>query len=120
MKKLFSVFTLICLVFTVGCTDESNYYIVDECTVEKLDDGQELTCGGASVHIPDQLPVLSVVDPCGDGPGVDEVLIVLQDGLYLAWYKKVGLSVLLDGVTYITTDYQRCKFKIVDGVVLEL
>jgi hypothetical protein len=63
---------------------------------------------------------LEIVDPCGDGPGHDEILIKLDDGSFLAWYVDLGLSVLHEGTTYMTTDSQRCKFKILDGQVFEL
>ncbi len=64
--------------------------------------------------------LLEIVDPCGDGPGHDEILIKLDDGSYLAWYVDLGLTVLEEGVSYRTTDAQRCKFKILGGQVLEL
>ena len=55
--------------------------------------------------------VVSVLDPCGDEPGHhDELVMVLDDGTYLAWLKNVGIVELLEGVLYRTTDHQRCRF----------
>jgi hypothetical protein len=54
-----------------------------------------------------------VVDPCGDNLNqVDEVLLIFPDKSVLAWYQGVGFVVLTPGVTYQTTDSQRCIFKI--------
>lgn len=64
--------------------------------------------------------VLEIIDPCGDGPGHDEVLLVMFDGSILAWYYDLGLSLLEEGVTYQTTDAQRCRFQIIEGTVEEL
>lgn len=119
MKNLISVFTLISLVLLIGCSD-SNYYKVESCFVEKDEAGQILTCGADTIEIPDQMPILEIVDPCGDGPGVDEVVIILEGGLYLAWYKNVGLAVLEEITQYKTTDAQKCRFKIVNGVLEEI
>lgn len=55
--------------------------------------------------------IVGYIDPCGDSPGVDEVLFVLSDGRMAAWYKNVGLVILEDG-TYQTTDKQKCVFTI--------
>jgi hypothetical protein len=56
---------------------------------------------------------ITVFDPCGDDPSsVDEILLIFPDKSVLAWYKNVGLVVLTPGVTYQTTDNQRCIFKV--------
>jgi hypothetical protein len=62
--------------------------------------------------------VLSITDPCGDDPNhPDEVLLSLNDGSVIVWYKNVGLSVLTVG-NYTTTDHQKCNFTInEDGVI---
>lgn len=62
--------------------------------------------------------LVDVIDPCGDGPGVDEVLLQFNDGLILAWYKDLGFSVLTEGNNYQTTDAQKCKFTILNGEVI--
>lgn len=62
----------------------------------------------------------SIVDPCGDGVGPDEVLLIMDDGRVLAWYLNVGLSLLSPNTTYRTTDTQMCYFMVVDGEVEEL
>ena len=63
---------------------------------------------------------IELVDPCGDGPGVDEVVMIFGDGTVLAWYQNIGFSVLQEGVSYRTTDPQNCKFSILNGQVVEL
>lgn len=55
--------------------------------------------------------IVDTIDPCGPHDGPDEVLFILSNGQFAAWYKNVGLVILEDG-TYITTDKQRCKFRI--------
>lgn len=62
--------------------------------------------------------VAEIVDPCGDGRGFDEVLLVMDSGAIIAWYKNLGLVVLDDGY-YRTTDKQRCRFQIEDGEINE-
>lgn len=64
--------------------------------------------------------IVNVVDPCGDGTGPDEVLLVLDNGQVVAWYQSLGLSVLQPNQRYITTDHQRCEFQVdVNGNVTE-
>ena len=58
--------------------------------------------------------ITSMIDPCGDSPGQDEVLFILSDGRHAAWYLDVGLVILTDG-TYQTTDKQKCRFRISEG-----
>lgn len=73
--------------------------------------------------------IVGVVDPCGNyiydnNPNhqysVDEVILFLNDGSYLAWYQNIGFSVLQENIAYQTTDKQQCNFKIVNGQVIEL
>lgn len=64
---------------------------------------------------------ITLYDPCGDDPNKpDEVVMIFADGTILAWYLNLGFSVLQEGVTYQTTDSQKCKFKVVSGQVVEL
>lgn len=63
---------------------------------------------------------INIVDPCGDGPGHDEVLLIFDNGSVLAWYLDIGFAVLQEGVNYQTTDAQECKFNVLDGVVTEI
>jgi len=102
--------TLATCIILGGCTTDKETYYVDNCTVDVVKGGQVLTCGPDQVVIPDMLPVTSVIDPCGDGPGVDEVMIQLQGDLYIAWYRPVGIVVLAKDIRYTTTDRQRCEF----------
>lgn len=48
-------------------------------------------------------------DPCGDGPGPDE-LVLEMDGRFYAWYKNLGLVELNPNARYRTTDRQSCRF----------
>lgn len=65
--------------------------------------------------------IYKVHDPCGDDPGKpDEVILELKNGIFLAWYKNLGLSVLEKEVNYVTTDDQKCLFKINSQGELEL
>lgn len=76
-------------------------------------------CDG--LDAPETLSIAEVIDPCGDGPGEDEVLIVFSDKSVLAYFEtaKSGiLSLLEENKTYITTDQQRCKFHIIDGEII--
>lgn len=61
--------------------------------------------------------VLAIIDPCGDHPGhQDEVLLLLSNGQYLAYFRGFGseefLTILEWGKSYVTTDDQECHFKI--------
>lgn len=51
-------------------------------------------------------------DPCGDGPGHDEIILVFDTGEYVAWYQDLGLALLTPGLTYHTTDQQQCVFTV--------
>jgi hypothetical protein len=64
--------------------------------------------------------VVKTFDPCGDGPGIDEIILLLNDNSAVAWYKNKGLVVLEENKTYQTTDSQKCKFEIINGEVIEL
>lgn len=65
--------------------------------------------------------MVDVVDPCGDDPGqVDEVILLFDGEVHLAWYKNVGFVVLEENVRYRTTDKQKCEFTIFNGEVVSL
>jgi hypothetical protein len=88
-------YLLILSMFLIGCAEdvEKNYF-----TINDIPEGS----------------IQEIIDPCGDGPGVDEVLLFLYDGTILAWYQDVGLAELSDG-NYVTTDLQSCPFSISGG-----
>jgi hypothetical protein len=58
--------------------------------------------------------VVELIDPCGDGPGFDEVLIRLSDGRLLAHYAdhRLQFLTLLSPGSFVTTDAQRCRFTV--------
>ena len=59
--------------------------------------------------------VVEYVDPCGNGPGFDEVLLHTRSGKYIAYFESGPnrfLTVLQPNVNYVTTDQQHCAFKI--------
>lgn len=101
-------------------------YETTQCTVVRTDNGATISCpDGSVVNVADGTngtngtdgvdgldgadSIIEVIDPCGDGPGVDEVILRLNDGRLLAWYQGKGLSVLDPG-SYVTTDEQKCRF----------
>jgi hypothetical protein len=66
--------------------------------------------------------IVSVIDPCFDGPGVDEVLLRLSSGVILASYSQnaSGLNTrfaVLGNATYQTSDGTNCTFTVLNGVV---
>lgn len=64
--------------------------------------------------------IVELIDPCGDGPGFDEVLLKTSSGKLIAYFEvgnKRFLSVLTNG-TYQTTDQQACVFQVLNGEVL--
>lgn len=67
--------------------------------------------------------VIGNVNPCGDMPNqFDEVLQVTSKGHYVAYFEQNGkrfLTVLPEDTLFITTDQQACRFKIVDGELVD-
>lgn len=58
--------------------------------------------------------VIGLIDPCGNGPGYDEVLLRLSSGRTIAYFKHASnefLTVLEPGY-YRTTDTQACNFTV--------
>lgn len=123
----------------VVCTDGTEEYIPggasgdagtdgSSCTVVREAEGSTISCtDGTETFVPNgmdgsdgqdgangQDSILDLIDPCGDGPGPDEILIVLSDGNIIAWYKNLGLTILQCDTVYVTTDKQKCKFKITE------
>lgn len=108
------------LLLLMGCNIDQNKYTVGECTVERVDGGQMVLCGTDQLVIPDQGQVLDIIDPCGDGPGEDTVVLILEGDLYISWLKNVGMRVLEPYVQYQTIDQQRCKFQITPNGLEEI
>jgi len=63
---------------------------------------------------------ITVIDPCGDSQGFDEVLLKLYDGSILAFFDNSDgfIAELQDG-NYTTTDGTNCNFSIDNGNVLD-
>ena len=92
---------------------------IDSLTVTVNDNESQVTSliiRIASLEANNGLTVNTVIDPCGNSPGLDEVLLKMSDGSILAWLKNTGLVELSNGV-YITTDKQKCNFTVLNGVV---
>lgn len=104
------------------------------CSVVPIQDGQLVQCPNYQIFVPNgrngtdgvdghdgTSSIINIIDPCGDsGSGPDEILLVMADGSIIAWYKNLGLSILTQGVTYITTDSQQCRFRVLNGMIEEL
>lgn len=97
------------------------------CQVSQEINGAVITCGNTTAVIlngidgddahPTAYSVTELIDPCGDSPGQDEVLLKLANGQYIAWYISLGLSVIGPG-NWQTTDASHCNFNISnEGVI---
>lgn len=93
------------------------------CEVSEVDNGVLIRCGDShAVILRDSttetsiIPVIEVLDPCGDMPDeVDEVIIRLPDGRLLATSKKGPAKrflTILGAGKYRTTDSQMCPFTV--------
>lgn len=61
-----------------------------------------------------QESIVEFVDPCGNGPGYDEVLLKTSTGKLVAYFESGAnrfLTVLTPG-NYRTTDQQACNFQV--------
>lgn len=58
--------------------------------------------------------IVGIVDLCGDGPGFDEVLLRLSNGMLLAHFSSGSLQFLssIGPGSYVTTDGQACYFTV--------
>lgn len=102
------------------------------CSVEPVANGALIQCGGnteAVIYngtngedgedgqdlVPGPYSVVEVINPCGDQPGVDEVLLRLENGQLLAHYAGGGniqfLGLIGPG-SYVTTDGKNCHFTV--------
>lgn len=62
------------------------------------------------------LSIVEVIDPCGDGRDVDEIVLKMNNGDIVGVHKNLGLRVLENG-NYRTTDKQKCKYSVNNGSV---
>ena len=134
--------TLLILSLASGCSGVRGYTGKDgaSCTVEQLANGAAITCEDGSTSLilngaqgaigmsgpigpqgnPGVSPpagnydVVGLVDPCGDGPGADEVLLRLRDGRLLAHYSSGSYEflALIGTGLWRTTDQQSCYFNV--------
>lgn len=95
----------------ISCPDGSEVFVADGTN------GEDATFEGLFV---------GYIDPCGPttAPGnsykPDELIYVDRNGDFHAYFKNVGHVILIEGITYQTTDFQKCKFIISDGQLLEV
>lgn len=108
--------------FTIGCgkKQETVYVTQNGCSISEIENGVSIMCGSDVSYIYNGSDgqngtEFKIVDPCGNGPGHDEIGFVFETGEFVFWYKDLGLAVLSQNVSYVTTDSQRCVFRIVDG-----
>lgn len=119
---------IILYIFMLGCSSTRFESSGGNCSVTDLIDGALITCqDGTSTRIYNgsdgtdgtngqdgvdgKDAIIEVIDPCLDGPGIDEVLLRLSDRSILAWYYQKGLTILGPG-NWVTTDSQVCSFHI--------
>jgi hypothetical protein len=124
MKKLF---LSIMVLFTIGCAEDGkdgrNGVDGRNCIVTQLTNGAEIQCGGSNAIVlngtdgivpNNNYGIAELIDPCGDGPGFDEVILRLNNGILLAHYSSGGyefLTIVSQG-NYVTTDKQKCNFHV--------
>lgn len=89
------------------------------CSVVQTLTGATVTCGLDSAVISNGIDgadapfaISEVYDPCGNGPGPDEVVLIFATGEWIAWYQGLGLSILTPGSAYVTTDQSSCLFTV--------
>jgi len=93
------------------------------CSVQQISNGAIITCPGSTAVVSPagaQYNVTEIIDPCGDGPGFDEIILKLANGQLLAHFSSGGLqflSLIPDG-NYVTTDQQACQFSVSNGIVV--
>lgn len=146
MKKIVYVTILMAL---VGCSDHSHFEKDPECSTSKSGNVVKLTCNGETVELKDGVDGLNgadgqngvdgadgvngtnglfvdIIDPCGQEGNYDEVILVTNAGQFVAYFAQNGaanqsrLTILEEGPTYKTTDGTNCKFKVENGVIVDV
>lgn len=100
------------------------------CTVAPVNEGALIACEDGTTtivsHGSDGQPgqdgadgqdaFVETIDPCGDGPGFDEVILRTSDGQLIAYFEDGGKRFLTELVPgrYLTTDRQRCAFEVTE------
>lgn len=139
MKKALIIIGILSL---AACAKRKTVYITETgCSVTQEANGATLTCGTATVFIANgqngldgqdgvdgqdgidgqngQDAQVEIFDPCGDGPGHDEVILKFNSVL-IAYFRNgpyEHLAVLQNG-SYVTTDQQACHFSVNNGTIL--
>lgn len=99
----------------------------NSCSIEKLENGAVITCGGTSVVIlngedgqdgedapPTSYTVTEIINPCGTNGAFDEVILRLANRQLIAHYSGGGkefLTIIGPG-SYTTTDSAPCSFTV--------
>lgn len=95
----------------ITCTDGTSAMVYNGSDGEDGAPGPQGPAGPSGDPAPAGL-IADYIDPCGDDTAnVDEVIFILNDGRFAAWYKDVGIVILGDG-NYVTTDKQKCNFTV--------
>lgn len=102
------------------------------CSVTQTQTGAIVSCTNGTTAVilngedgedapPTAYTVTELYDPCGDGPGFDEILFHTYSGEWVAHYAGGGnlqFLALLGPNSYVTTDAQQCHFTIYnDGTI---
>lgn len=103
------------------------------CTIQQFPGNAVITCGDTQAVIydgaegtpgvpgqdapPTPYTITEMLDPCGDGPGYDEVLLRLANGNLVAHFFSGNFQFLttLSPGAYVTTDQQACQFSVDAG-----
>ena len=121
---------VICSILLIlsGCSS-SEFTSAPDCMIKKVDNTSYLTCNGETLELADGADgadglFVDVLDPCGPQTSHDDVILVTRNGDHIAYFEVPNstndrLVILKEGVTYTTTDGTNCKFKIVNGVLID-
>ena len=98
----------------------------EPCSVTRVSNGVLLECADSSEIIMDGVdgisPVIDVIDPCGEGVGFNELLVLLetaQGRMLIAFFEDGNGHRFLTEITpgsYRTTDSQGCVFQVTEDL----
>jgi hypothetical protein len=96
----------------ITCQDGTSTRVYNGSSGTNGQDGRDGSPGTDGINgVDGKNAVIEVIDPCGNSPDVDEVLLRLADRSIVAWYYQKGLAVLGPG-SWVTTDSSQCAFYI--------